>query len=856
MSNLLPMLPGFVTWYFLYTPRRLFKLARVFILTVNNSLAFTLNLRLFFTPLYGDYTIIGRIMGFTVRIVQVFFGFIFLFLILSLIFILPVGWFVLPGALFYIEKPLIFLYFAAVPLYYYVTSKDRASRMVKEVKDDNVRSAFRPRTRTYYNRSVETSSIPQVLLYDKSVVKLMRRTELYNEEFINKLLNTKIDMHTLDKAAFDYARSHDSRYVEVEHLFLGALSLIQKIDLALATYGSSVKDIEDTARWIICEKEKLAKIYFWQEDYELPKMGGVGRGLTGRVTPKLDSVSQDFTKLAQKGIIQNIVAHEDKMAQVMEYLGSKNRNVLLIGPPGCGKTSVVKGVAERIVRGTDVGAVKFKRVVSIDTASLIAGSKSVGDIAERFKGVMEEIKSSGDIILFFDEIHNLVASMEGDNAATVFSVLEPHLANGHIQFIGATNLENYRKYLEPSGSFATLFEVIEIPEASEEDTLNVLTTVTKQHEKEYGIFITYPALKTIVELSKKLIHERVFPDKALDILNRVSISVANNTKVVDTEAVRKEISDFTHVPVTSLSEDESQKLLSIENELKQRVIGQDLAVSQVSKALRRARVGIRNEGKPIASFLFVGTTGVGKTETAKALADKYFGSEKNMIRLDMSEYQQQDSINRLIGEPGGRSKGILTEAVRTSPYTLVLLDEIEKAYSNILLTFLQVMDDGRLTDSSGLTVDFSNTIIIATSNVGTRAIQEVVERGGGFEEVSEVAMREVRGHYAPEFLNRFSGIIVFKPLSTDVVRRITYLSLEGVKKLADGKGIKLNFKPELVDELMNRGYNKEWGARPLKRLVEDSVESYLAMKILAKEFRQGDEVTIGPEVFEEQDVTD
>ena len=326
-------------------------------------------------------------------------------------------------------------------------------------------------------------------------------------------------------------------------------------------------------------------------------------------------------------------------------------------------------------------------------------------------------------------------------------------------------------------------------------------------------------------------------------------SISKNSKYVKADDIAKEISEVTHVPVSTMSDQETQKLLTIENDLKKRVIGQDEAINQIGSALKRARVGIRNENKPIASFLFVGTTGVGKTETAKALAKVYFGSEKTMIRLDMSEYQQLDSIDRLIGTPDGKSKGILTEAVRSAPFALVLMDEIEKAHSNILLTFLQVLDDGRLTDSTGRVIDFTSTIIIATSNVGTREIQSVVQQNGSFEKIKEVAMTGVREKFAPEFLNRFNGIIVYKPLSIESVKQICSLMLDSVKKLTAAKGIKLAYKLELVEELVKRGFNLEWGARPLARLIEDTVESYIAIKILSKEMKMGDEITLGLEVF-------
>ena len=469
---------------------------------------------------------------------------------------------------------------------------------------------------------------------------------------------------------------------------------------------------------------------------------------------------------------------------------------------------------------------------------------------------MDEVNKSGDIILFIDEIHTLVTGVNGNasEGSNIFSLLEPHL-KGNVQFIGATNIENYRKYIEPNGAFARLFELIQVSPSTKAETLNILKVICKNFEHDYHITITYPALKKVVELSDKLIHERVFPDKAIDILNRTAASKANTNKYLTTDDISTEISQVTKVPVAAITEGETQKLLNIEEAMKKRVIGQDEAIIQLGAALKRARAGMRNESKPIASFLFVGTTGVGKTETAKTLSREYFGDEKAMIRLDMSEYQQMDSIDRLLGTSDGRSKGILTEAVRTKPFSLILLDELEKANSNILLTFLQVLDDGRITDSTGRVIDFTNTIIIATSNVGTRGIQEISQRKGTFEEMSASAMTEVREKFAPEFLNRFNGIIVFKPLTQESVGKVAGLMLGRVQKMADEKGIKITFKQELINELVRRGFSPEWGARPLARVIEDTVESYLAVKILSKELIQGDVLDLGMEVFRDAQVT-
>ena len=837
MLQLPEKLLAFGKWWIWNAPKHLFKLSQVILILLNNEFSFTLNLRLMFTPLFGDYTFMGRFIGFIFRFIEIIFGSLILLILWILSFFIPVVWWLLPILILIKIKLLLLPITLVVFLVWLVAQKNTPEKRVQEVSQNKLASCFRPKALTYTNQ-------PEKLYQDPTILLILKKAELLTDTLITELAHAAIQKAEVIKKAYDYAVSHKTRYVEPEHVFLAVLATHHNIDNVLSTYGGALETLEQTIKWVVAKREDLAKVYFWQKDYEKPIMGGIGKGMTGRVTPALNSVSEDFTRKVKKGLIKKIIGREQEIKEIADILSGSKVNVLIIGEPGSGKTSIVKGIAYKIVRGTEYKSLKFKRIVSLDIGAMLAGTKSPGDVAAKLNKIIEEIDASNDIILFIDEIHNLVSE-----EANIFSILEPHLASDKIQFIGATSIENYRKHIEPNGSFARLFQLVEIPQAGKEDTLEILKYVACEYERDYKIVISLPALKKVIELSEKLVHERVLPDKAIDILNRTAVSISKATKFVTAEDIAKEISEMTHVPVTAVTQDESQKLLNIEKELAKRVIGQDDAINQVGAALKRARVGIRNENKPIASFLFVGTTGVGKTETAKALAQTYFGDSKAMIRLDMSEYQQADSINRLIGSPDGASKGILTEAVRSKPFSLILLDEIEKAYSNVLLTFLQVLDDGRITDSTGRVIDFDNTIIIATSNVGTRAIQEIAGQGGTFDQMQEATMKEVRTHFAPEFLNRFNGIIVFKPLNIDSVRKICNLMLGSVRQLAENKGIKINFKPELVDELIKRGYNPEWGARPLARTIENSVESYLAVKLLANGIKQGDSLELGLEVF-------
>ncbi len=841
-------------WWIWKAPKRIFVVLKRILVLANHAMSFTLNIRLLFVPLFGDYTVAGRVIGFIMRVAQIILGLLVAILLLISMVLLPLLWYYIPVVLihylgFYTIFVIIAVYFARILLI-----KDTPEAKIPSVGGEGYLKTARPSVIAALRDAKSANSFEPVLKNSR-IQYLLQKTELNKEEFTSRLvLVPDVEIWKTLKRAFEVAKEHNCRYIEMEHAFYAMLEIMPDIDKFLLSFGTSLADIKEAIVWILNERERLSRVLFWQEDYKLAKMGGFGRGMTGRVTPLLDSVSTDFTELAKKGLIRGIIAHQEEIKQIADLLsGSQKVNVLIIGQPGSGKTSVIKGIAKAIVEGTEYEKISNKRIVSVESGSLVAGAKTSGDIAEKFKKIMEEVHGSGDIILFFDEIHNLVSgvSNESSDVSSVYSILEPYLSTGKIQVLAATNRETYRKYIEPNGAFARLFNIVDINPSNGDETKDILKHITFDIENFEKVMVTLPAIKRIVRLSERLMFERVFPDKAVDVLNRCVQAVSRKEAVVTAERAAEVISSMTHVPVTSMSEDESQKLLQIEETMKQSVIGQDHAVVQVANALKRSRVGIRDEKKPIASFLFVGSTGVGKTETAKTLARVYFGDEKKMVRLDMSEYQQGDSINKLIGSSDGANKGILTEAIRETPFTVLLLDEIEKAHPQILLTFLQVLDDGRLTDSTGMTVSFANTIIIATSNVGTREIQAVAARNGSFSEMEEAAMKKVQEHYAPEFLNRFSGVIVFNPLTKEDVKKIARILLKGVEKIAGEKDIKISFTEELLEGLVEKGFNPEWGARPLRRVIEDKVETYLAEKLLSGEIRAGDVLEVGGEVLGE-----
>jgi len=837
----------FITWWLFKKPKNILITIIRMLTVLNNQLSLTINLRLLFVPIYGDYSIIGRLVGFIFRIVSLISGLLVFLTVLIIALIVPIVWLITPLIASIYFKVNMILIFAILFLYWYLETKDKPRIKVAQNKY-NIRNSFKKEVLNIlkYNNQ-NASTIIEKLLKNKKILLVLEKSELLKADFSTKLQILKTpDNKILEKQTFEIAKDMQNKYVEIEHLFFSILQNIEKIDLFLSTYNSDLNTIKETIKLLLNERERLDELFIWQEDYKMPPAGGIGKGMTGRITPILDSFSEDFTKQVKLGYIKPIIGRKQEIQEIAELLKSEKDNILIVGEPGSGKTSIIKGIAYEIITGTHHGILTNKRVVSVNLGRLLAYKNAEGGIAAKITDAMEEISGSRDIILFVDEMHELI---KGDAASSsIYTILEPYLNSPNIQFIGATSKENYRKYIEPNGSFSRMFQTIEIPEATEEDTIEILKSLAREMEIKYKVSITYPALKTIVKLSKKLIHERVFPDKAIDILIR-TVSQEKNVLITSNDVARQ-ISSYTHIPVDNISENEAKKLLGIEKIMQKMVIGQPEAVKQVAEAIKRSRVGIRNEDKPIASFLFVGTTGVGKTQTAKALAKSYFGSKDSMIRIDMSEYQQLDSLSRLIGTPDGNTKGLLTDKVRSNPFSLILLDEIEKAHPNILLTFLQVLDDARLTDSSGTTVDFTNTIIIATSNTGTKEIQNMFNNGADFDQMKESAMTKVRQQFAPEFLNRFNDIIVFQPLSKDSIEKITNLLLENTKEMAKSKGINITFKPELIKELTKRGYDPQWGARPLSREIENTVENYLANKILSGQIKSGDVLELGIEIYQ------
>ncbi len=650
---------------------------------------------------------------------------------------------------------------------------------------------------------------------------------------------------------------------------------------------------------------------------------GRGRGKGKSTTPTLDNYSRDLTALAREGKLDPVIGREHEIERVIQILSRRTKNnPCLIGEPGVGKTAITEGLAGKIVEGSVPDTVKEKRVVTLDLSGMVAGSKYRGEFEERIKNVLREVRSDGNVLLFIDELHTIIGAGGAEGAIDASNILKPSLARGEIQLIGATTIDEYRKYIEKDAALERRFQPVMVEEPSESETVAILRGLKDKYEEHHQVTITPDAIEAAVKLSARYINDRFLPDKAIDLIDEASSKVRLTTYVapeeigkleeeyarleeqkvaaIQAEAYEKageikkkqlmkkerkekllakwekeksskklyvtenEIADvvsgWTKIPVKKLSEGEAERLKNLEGILHGRVVGQEEAVSAVSKAIRRGRVGLKDPNRPIGSFLFLGPTGVGKTELSKALAEAMFGSENAMIRVDMSEYMEKHSVSKIVGSPPGyvgyEEGGQLSEKVRRNPYSVILFDEIEKAHPDVFNILLQILDDGHVTDAKGRKINFKNTILIMTSNAGASRIIEPKRLGFGavssetedYEYMKNGVMEEVRRIFKPEFLNRIDETIVFHALNKEHMGEIVDIMMESlVKRTKAQMGISLVMDETAKALIIDKGYDQKYGARPLRRTIQSQVEDRLAEEILDGTVKRGDAVTISAE---------
>ena len=596
---------------------------------------------------------------------------------------------------------------------------------------------------------------------------------------------------------------------------------------------------------------------------EKKELVGAGRKLGKKKKGSaLAECGVDLCAEARAGKLDPVLGRDEEVERILRILVRRRKsNPCLVGDPGVGKTAIAEGLARLIVEGNVPERLKDKRVVSLQLGLLLANTKYRGEFEERLKNVIEEVKAAGDIVLFVDELHMLVGAggTGEDGGMDAGNLMKPALARGELQCIGATTVEEYRKHIEKDAALERRFQPVRIGEPSPEASLEILEGLKSTYEEHHGVTYAPDALPAAVKLATRYITDRFLPDKAIDVIDEAGAMVqlaaakdASASAVVDASHVADVVAQWTGVPVRQLSEDESATLLNIEGALSERVVGQTEAVTAISRAVRRARSGLADGRRPVASMIFAGPTGVGKTELAKAVAQSYYGAEKSMVRIDMSEYMESFNVSRLVGPPPGyvgfSEGGQLTEAVRRDPHTLVLLDEIEKAHPDVFNILLQVLEDGRLTDSKGRTVDFTNAMLVMTSNVGSQAILSSMSSGGDgsdrYARVQADVRRELSAKYRPEFLNRLDEIIIFRPLTKPEVGDIAELMLASVSARAGGKGVAVSCDDGFRELLLSEGFSPKFGARPMRRAVQRLLENPLSECLLDGFAKDGDDVTV------------
>jgi ATPases with chaperone activity, ATP-binding subunit len=702
-------------------------------------------------------------------------------------------------------------------------------------------------------------------------------------------------------------------YVGTEHLLLAILS--ESDSYAVAFLEELGVSVERLAQAVSKGMQGGADDGFGGFENESAPNGSQKGGSA------LDKFGRDLTQAAKNGEIDPVIGREKEIQRVIQILSRRTKNnPVLIGEPGVGKTAVAEGLALEIAKGNVPEILKDKRVVSLDLTGMVAGAKYRGDFEERIKAAIDEVKKSKNTILFIDELHTIVGAGAAEGSADAANILKPSLARGDFQVIGATTLNEYRKYIEKDAALERRFQPVKVGEPTPEQAVQILKGLRDSYEAHHKVKITDEAINAAVTLSSRYIADRYLPDKAIDLIDEgaskvrlASLTSPDNVKELEDEIadyekekasaineqdferaarlrdeqkelqtklddakkkwqeqqkgnsgevtaedIAKIVSEWTGIPVVQLTKEESERLLNMENVLHERVIGQSEAVTAIAKAIRRGRVGLKDPKRPVGSFIFLGPTGVGKTELCKALAEAMFGDENAMLRLDMSEYMEKHTVSKLIGSPPGyvgfEEGGQLTEKVRRKPYSVVLFDEIEKAHPDVFNMLLQILEDGRLTDSQGRTVDFKNTIIIMTSNVGARLITEKQSslgfnsenenaEEGEKKDIKELVTGELRKVFRPEFLNRVDDIIVFNKLNKDEIKQIAVKMLKTLENRLDKMNIKISFTDNAVSEIANKGFDENYGARPLRRAIQNEIEDPLSEQMLEGKVKDGAVVT-------------
>lgn len=753
------------------------------------------------------------------------------------------------------------------------------------------------------NKVLENQNVTSEIVLEK-IEELIGTGEKTSSQTIGFTPRTK----RVIENAFREARKLGSDYIGTEHLLIGIMREADSIAVRI------MLDLNVNPQKLYNEIVKVVNEYDGNEETSKT----TGKPNSYNSTPTLNQFGSDLTKVAKEGKLDPVIGRKKEIERIIQILSRRTKNnPCLIGEPGVGKTAVVEGLAQKIVEGNVPEILKDKRVVTLDISGMVAGAKYRGDFEERIKKALKEVKKAGDVILFIDEIHTIVGAGAAEGAIDAANILKPLLARGEVQIVGATTLNEYRKYIEKDSALERRFQPITVDEPSIDDSIEILKGLRDKYEAHHNVKITDEAIEAAVKLSSRYINDRFLPDKAIDLIDEASSKVRLKTytepdkvkkleekiekiekekeeaitvqdfekaaelrdkehkekdklekekklwkeknikdvRNITSEDVAEVIASSTGIPANKINQDENEKLKNLDKTLHERVIGQDEAVSAVAKAIKRSRVGLKDPNRPIGSFMFLGPTGVGKTELSKALAENLFGDENAIIRVDMSEYMESHSTSKMIGSPPGYvgfdEGGGLTEKIRRKPYSVILFDEIEKAHPDVLNMLLQILDDGRLTDSHGRTVNFKNCVIIMTSNIGARLITDKKTLGFSgkddkdenekeYQNIKKEVMAELKKSFRPEFINRIDEIIVFHKLTEEELTKIVDIMLNEINKRLVEKDIKLDIDKSAKELIIKKGTDTNYGARPLRRAIQTMLEDKIAEEILDGNLKSGD----------------
>lgn len=896
------MVPGFWQWYYGRGIKNIIAVYQSVLLLTYDYFSISFLLRTLFAPWKKDvvnpqtpslqliiqafwFNLIVRIVGAFVRISVIFAGVISLALVALLGALVVFGATVLPAtiillgfcALLLLSNGDILMIISGAGLILiagvapflafraWQADKWRTPLPEKKLKDvelnkENISYWFDRKTQVFVGSLGSSANIKQALFSTRQTQFILVRLGIGSDSFLENQFDQNIAIEDIMLKAGEFAQIEESQLIKIGHVTGAVFALDKSLEKVMVDHDIVIEDVLNVVSW----QERI-----WNEldapselinPSKLRFTGGVGRDWASGYTNYLDKFANDVTDIVTSPHFDHqFIAHKNQIDEVERILSrSGKHNVLLIGETGIGKRTMVLGFARRLVMGDTLMPLRHKRLVELDVSSILANASSSGVLEARLIGLLNEAVKAGNVILYIDDIERLL--LNNDNKAgsvNAGEILLPYLQSSVFQLIGTISPADYHMAIERQMAIASSFEKIEISEPDEKTTIRIMQEVAPSMEMRHGVVATYQALRQIVVRASRYLPQRKFPEKGIDILDEVAVDVAtkSKSKLITPEAVDALLSQKTNMPIGEAKEEEKESLLNLEQSLHERVINQTNAIEAISNALRRSRAGVKTEGKPVGTFLFLGPTGVGKTETAKALAEIYFKSEKEMLRIDMSEYQEISSLRRLIGDETQGLGGALTNGIREKPFTVVLLDEIEKAHPKILDIFLQVLDEGRLTDALGQVADFRNAIIIATSNAGANFIRQSIEaniQNFDMNAITKELLNQIQNDniFRPEFLNRFDSVIAFRPLTIEELEKVVDLQLNALNKRLSNRQITVKLSEGARSKLAKLGFDPTYGARALTRAMSNSLENLLAQKLLKEEIQKGQIFEVSEEMIQ------